>query len=372
MKKRIILFFLCFLLLVMNFSDVVEAKGTDEDIVSESLPVPKICEVIRKGKGNTTIQWERTGGISGYQIQYATDSQYSDAKMITIVQESQTSTILSQIPLEKDLYFRMRSYQNSGSGKVFSRWGAQIKLIVWKSSWKYAKRSKIHSDPAILYYTNSSRPKNITIAINAGHGCKGGSSKKTMCHPDGSKKVTGGSTRKGAKYATAINGGTKVKGMSEASANLKIAQKLKENLLAAGYHVLMLRQDSDSQLDNIARTVMANNNADCHISIHFDSTSRNKGAFYISVPKNKSYRRMVPVKYNWKRHNRLGNLIIRGMKSSGIKIWKKGSMALDLTQTSYSTIASVDIEVGDKKTSTSDKNLSKIAQGIFYGVESYY
>ena len=372
MRKRLFLAFLCCVIAVMNLTVVITAQETEKEMVSADLPVPKISKVTRKGKGKTSIKWEKTGKISGYQIQYATDSQYADAKTVTVAGADKTSKALSGLSVKKDTYIRMRSYKNTDSGNIFSRWSAKVKIIVWNNSWKYAKKSKIHSDPAVLYYTDSPNPKNITIAINAGHGCKGGSSKKTLCHPDGSKKVTGGSTGKGAKYATAINEGTTVKGMSEAAANLKVAQKLKEKLLSAGYHVLMIRQDSDAQLDNIARTVIANNNADCHIAIHFDSTSSNKGAFCIRVPKVSSYRKMEPVKSNWKKHNLLGTKIIKGMKSAGVKIWKKGSMALDLTQTSYSTIASVDLEVGDRKTSTSDKNLKRIAKGIFIGIENYY
>lgn len=46
----------------------------------------------------------------------------------------------------------------------------------------------------------------------------------------------------------------------------------------------MIRESDDVQLDNVARTVIANNAADCHIALHWDSTSSNKGAFYMSVP----------------------------------------------------------------------------------------
>ena len=67
---------------------------------------------------------------------------------------------------------------------------------------------------------------------------------------------------------------------------------VKKKLLKAGYNVLMVRESEYSQIDNIGRTVYANNNADYHIALHYDSSSANKGAFYISVPNNKSYRNM--------------------------------------------------------------------------------
>lgn len=58
-----------------------------------------------------------------------------------------------------------------------------------------------------------------------------------------------------------------------------MAKVLKDKLLSAGYDVLMIRDGEDVQLDNIARSVIANNAADCHIALHWDSTTSNKGAF---------------------------------------------------------------------------------------------
>ena len=127
----------------------------------------------------------------------------------------------------------------------------------------------------------------------------------TLCHPDGSGKVTGGSTAAGAIRATSINSGTVLNdGTTEAQATLKLAMVVKKKLLKAGYNVLMVREGEDSQIDNIGRTVFANNCADYHIALHYDSSSSDKGAFYISVPENKSYRNMYPVSKNWKKHNK--------------------------------------------------------------------
>ena len=153
---------------------------------------------------------------------------------------------------------------------------------------------------------------------------------------------------------------------------LKEAMILKEKLLAAGYDVLMIRESSDVQLDNIARTVIANNMADCHIAIHWDSTSSNKGAFYMSVPNVASYRAMEPVASHWQEHNRLGDSLISGLQSNGVKIFSGGSMEMDLTQTSYSTIPSVDIELGDKVSDHSEGTLSQLATGLLAGINQFF
>ena len=203
------------------------------------------------------------------------------------------------------------------------------------------------------------------MCIRDRHGTSGGSSVKTLCHPDGSPKVTGGTTGAGATTAVAVSAGmTFADGTAESKVTLAMAKILKDKLLAEGYDVLMIRESDDVQLDNVARTVIANNNADCHIALHWDSTSTDKGAFYMSVPSNASYRAMEPVASHWQQHNQLGECLVAGLRGAGVKIFSGGSMEMDLTQTSYSTIPSIDIELGDKASSHSDATLSIQADGL--------
>lgn len=239
--------------------------------------------------------------------------------------------------------------------------------------WKYAGFSKIHTGSAMLYRSEASNRKDKVICVNAGHGTKGGSSVKTQCHPDGTPKVTGGTTGAGATTAVAVSGGmTFADGTSEAKVTLAMANVLKEKLLARGYDVLMIRESDDVQLDNVARTVIANNAADCHIALHWDSTSSNKGAFYMSVPNVASYRSMEPVASHWQQHNALGESLITGLKGVGVKIFSDGAMEMDLTQTSYSTVPSIDIELGDKASDHSAATLDVLGNGLADGVDQFF
>ena len=211
------------------------------------------------------------------------------------------------------------------------------------------------------------------IGVNAGHGTKGGQSVKTYCHPDMSPKVTGGSTSAGSTQAAAVSGGMSFNnGSSEASVTLRTAQLLRDKLLAKGYDVLMLRDASDVQLDNIARTVIANNTASCHIALHWDGDglSYDKGCFFISTPD--GIKGMEPVASHWQQHEALGASLIAGLTEAGCKINGSGKMAIDLTQTSYSTIPSVDIELGNQASSTDDASLLVIADGLERGIEKMF
>lgn len=242
-----------------------------------------------------------------------------------------------------------------------------------KGEYPYSSFSKINSGTAIYYHNGSADRKGKTVCVNAGHGTKGGGSVKTQCHPDGSAKVTGGTTGAGSTMAVAVSSGmTFSDGTAESEVTLAMAKKLKNRLLEEGYDVLMIREGSDVQLDNVARTVIANNNADIHLALHWDSTSSDKGCFYMSVPSNSTYRAMEPVASHWKSHNELGEKLIAGLKETGNKIFSSGSMEMDLTQTSYSTIPSVDIELGDKASDHSAKTLEKLASGLVSGINSYF
>ncbi|SFR77311.1 N-acetylmuramoyl-L-alanine amidase family protein [[Clostridium] aminophilum] len=238
-------------------------------------------------------------------------------------------------------------------------------------SWKYAANSKINSGKAVLYKASANR-KGKVICVNAGHGTSGGEKVKTLSHPDGSAKLVTGTNAAGAVSSKAISAGTTFQdGTSEAKVTLATAKILKKKLLAEGYDVLMIRESDDVQLDNIARTVLANNAADCHIALHWDSTASDKGAFYMGVPEG-NYRKMEPVASHWQEHEKLGKALIEGLREKGVKIWSNEKIDNDLTQTSYSTVPSMDIELGDTASDHSEKSLEKIADGLVAGVNKFY
>lgn len=247
--------------------------------------------------------------------------------------------------------------------------GDEIKL---NPNWKFANYSEISTGSASIYLANSNR-KNIVIGINAGHGTEGGTNKKTWCHPDQTEKVTGGTTAAGAVKAVAVSTGmTFADGTPESKITLKEALIVKEMLLDNGYDVLMIRESDDVQLDNVARTVICNNVADCHIAIHWDGDGLDydKGCFYMSVPDGIKY--LDSVASAWKESERLGNSIITGLRDNGNKIMGDGNMDMDLTQTSYSTIPSIDIELGNQSSDYCDDNLRKLAKGIEDGIDMYF
>ena len=354
-----------------NTDDMVTVTGSQVNIRSSATTASQSLGTVSQGE---TLK--RTGkGDSWSRVVYNGKEAYISNSYITVKAAGQSSQAADQQNGNQSA--ASQASKSGGPGETIQNTSsvsqASSETVAFSTSWKYAEFSKISSGTATLYRSTAAVKKNHVICVNAGHGTKGGSSVKTQCHPDGSAKVTGGTTGAGATSAVAVSSGmTFADGTPESQVTLAMAKKLKEKLLAAGYDVLMIRENDDVQLDNIARTVMANNMADCHIALHWDSTEKDKGAFYMSVPNVTSYRSMEPVASNWQKHNALGESLVAGLKNAGVKIFSSGAMEMDLTQTSFSTIPSIDIELGDKKSDHSDAVLNQLADGLLDGINRYF
>ena len=108
------------------------------------------------------------------------------------------------------------------------------------------------------------------------------------------------------------------------------------------------------------------------ISLHWDGDglSYDKGCFYVSVPD--KIKNMEPVASYWQEHDRLGQALIDALSESGYKISGSGHMAIDLTQMSYSTVPSVDIELGNAASAHDDATLSNMASALVKGISGIY
>ena len=71
--------------------------------------------------------------------------------------------------------------------------------------------------------------------------------------------------------------------------------------------------------------------------------------------------------------NRLGMCLLEAYKEKGEKLWRDvGILEGDLTQLSYSTNASVDIELGDRATFVDEARAQVLADGLLLGIQKYF
>ena len=270
------------------------------------------------------------------------------------------------------------------NGKSWLEMLAQAKMLVDDGSfsknrvtlnpkWQFAGLSRISSGEAVLHKSQARARRNITVAVNAGHGTSGGSAVMTFSHPDKSPKVTGGTNAAGAVESIAVSAGMTFKdGRREDEVNLRVARILRRLLLRNGYDVLMIRDSDDARLDNVARTVIADSCADIHISVHFDGDNEksDKGVFFCAVPD--GVKTLPNVRKHWQESERLGECLVRGLSAQGLAVFGSGRMEVDLTQTSYSTIPTAVMELGNEWTSTRTDELERRAQGLLEGIELFF
>ena len=105
------------------------------NIFAASIPTTTITSVKAQSKA-FTVKWKKKSGITGYQIQYSTNSKFKKGnKSIKIKNAKTISKKITKLKVAKKYYVRIRTYK----GKKYSKW-SKVKSI------KTPKESKCTKD----------------------------------------------------------------------------------------------------------------------------------------------------------------------------------------------------------------------------------
>ena len=104
-----------------NYSGSLSAKF---DIVPAKQQIQKL-ETKYKG---FFVDWAQKGSATGYEVQYATNSNFTGAKRATITNNKTDKTTVSKLSANKTYYVRVRSYTNR-NGKVYYGAWSDVKSI---------------------------------------------------------------------------------------------------------------------------------------------------------------------------------------------------------------------------------------------------
>ena len=77
-----------------------------------------------QSKGFTAKWVKKTSQVTGYQLQYALSSDFSDAKTVTIKDNTTVSKTVKGLKSKKTYYIRIRTYKVVGSSKFYSSWSS--------------------------------------------------------------------------------------------------------------------------------------------------------------------------------------------------------------------------------------------------------
>jgi hypothetical protein len=113
---------------------MIAFKGNYNGSITKTFTiVPKKTKLVSMTpkKGNLIIKWARQiAQVTGYQIQYATKSNFAGAKTITVTKNTIASKTLTKLTSKKKYYVRIRTYKKVSGKNYVSEWSPMKMSVV--------------------------------------------------------------------------------------------------------------------------------------------------------------------------------------------------------------------------------------------------
>lgn len=110
-------------------------------VLAASMPTTTITSVKSQSKA-FTVKWKKKSGITGYQIQYSTNSKFKKGnKSIKIKNAKTVSKKITKLKVAKKYYVRIRTYK----GKKYSKWSKKKNIIIKPNKENHCTNNNNHS-----------------------------------------------------------------------------------------------------------------------------------------------------------------------------------------------------------------------------------
>lgn len=134
--KRILSLLLSVVMLVSAMS-LVDFSA----FAASKLPATSITSLSAKDNG-FKIKWKKKSSITGYQIQYSTNSKFKKGnKSIKIKNAKTVSKKITKLKVAKKYYVRIRTYK----GKKYSKWSKKKNIIIKPNKENHCTNNNNHS-----------------------------------------------------------------------------------------------------------------------------------------------------------------------------------------------------------------------------------
>ena len=106
--------------------------SNDEDVTVISKPKSASIKKVKGAKKAILVTWKKVSGVSGYEIQLATNKKFKkNKKTVTIKKQKTTKTTVKKLKAKKKYYVRIRTYKTVNGKKVYSSW-SKVKSVKTK------------------------------------------------------------------------------------------------------------------------------------------------------------------------------------------------------------------------------------------------
>ena len=107
-------------------------NDTATEQVNVAKPKSTNTKKIKAAKKAVSVEWKKVSGVSGYEIQLATDKKFKkNKKTVTVKKQKATKTTVKKLKAKKKYYVRIRAYKTVNGKKVYSSW-SKVKSVKTK------------------------------------------------------------------------------------------------------------------------------------------------------------------------------------------------------------------------------------------------
>ena len=113
----------------------IVGKGSCTGTVTKTFKINPAKQEIQKLTAKSKaffVDWAQKGSATGYEIQYATNSKFTNAKKVTITNNKTDKTTVSKLSGKKKYYVRVRSYTTVKGTKYYGAWSASKSVTTKK------------------------------------------------------------------------------------------------------------------------------------------------------------------------------------------------------------------------------------------------